>query len=427
MRRLGKDREYTAERDGRRYRVIERQYGIFPQISGELELQAPVLDARVPDKTSQRRSPFQDFFGRDPFDGPFFGGSRLGDVFTSTRQVRVRGEALVLQVRPRPSQATGRHWLPAQGVTLSESWQPQQLELRVGDPITRSITLRADGVTGEQLPELELGQVDGFKVYPDRAKATTQDLQQTVQGEMSRSTAFVPVRPGQFTLPSVRLYWWDTRTDQERVAELPPRSVEVLPALAGQAGQPQLPSAIPGSMQEMKPPLPAASQQILPLPGGIGNGAGDKPPVYAGVWPWLSLLFALLWLATLGIWWRGRSHSAAQSQAMTNQERLIGKNSAQTKASFQAACRANDPSLARRSLLQWAAVHRPESPPRGLDELAQRLTDPRAKQLLSELDRTLYCGEPQTWDGKALSRILSNLPQQGRATGDKIDLPDLYA
>ncbi len=275
VRRLGKDREYSAERNGRRYRVIERRYAIFPQTSGELELPAPVLDARVPDQTAKRRSPFQGLFGRDPFDDPFFGGSRLGDVFTSTRPVRVRGESRLLQVRPRPNQTAGHEWLPAETVVLSESWQPQAGELRVGDPITRSITLRAQGVTGEQLPELDPGQVAGFKVYPDRAQVNTQDLQQTVQGEMSRNVAFVPIRPGRFTLPAVRLHWWDTRTDQERLVELPERSVEVLPALTGQGGRvPQ--SSQTETIEESQIPAPSGAEQTLPQSAVFDNGAGER-------------------------------------------------------------------------------------------------------------------------------------------------------
>ncbi len=429
VRRLGKDREYSVERNGHRYRVLKRQYAIFPQTSGQLEVPAPVLDARIPDRSSKRRNPMQDLFGRDPFDDRFF-DDRFGDLFSATRPVRVRGEAQVLEVRPRPAQANGRQWLPAESLALIESWQPEQGQLRVGDPLTRTVTIRARGVTGEQLPELELGYMDGFKVYPDHSQANTQDLDGGVEGEKSRNIAYVPVQAGNYTLPAVRIHWWDTHTDQERVAELPERRVEVLPALAGQ-GMPVQPSAQP-EITRHNAPAPTAEVGETPVtqtpspPSGAANGAGILPPAYTGIWPWLSLLFALLWLTTLVVWWRGR-RPAGIPRPTPGQKSRTGEDAAKAKSRFQAACRANDPSQARRNLLVWAAAHWPDDPPAGLDQLAQRLGDPHAREALNELDRLLYRGEDQTWNGKALAQALTRLPKPDRATGAKTALPDLYA
>lgn len=428
VRRLGEDREYSVERGGRRYGVIERQYAIFPQASGELILPAPVLDARVLDKSSRRRSPFQDFFGRDPFDDPFFGGDPLGDMFTTTRPVRVRGEAQVLHVRSRPDQASGFQWLPAESVVLIERWQPQDGEVRVGDPLTRTVTIRARGVSGEQLPDLEPGGVGGFKVYPDRAKANTRDLDLNIEGEKSRSIAFVPIRPGRFTLPAVRLRWWDTQADRERMAELPERTVEVLPA-ADVQGAPAQPTAAPETTPGIAPSMPAvergsSTEETKALPTGRGRADADVAPTHGGIWPWISLLFALLWLVTLGIWWRGKRHlpDTVERTATTGQG-----GAGKARKRFLSACRANDPHLARRNLLEWAAAHWPDDPPTGLDDLARRLTDPQSREALAGLDRTLYRGQDQAWDGSTLAGIVTKLPGRGSEEDEKTPLPDLYA
>jgi hypothetical protein len=425
VRRLGKERRYRTERNGHRYQVIERQYAIFPQTSGELELPSPVLDARVPDTSAKRRSPFQDLFGRDPFDDPFFGGSRLSDMFTATRPVRVRGEAQVLQVRPRPAQANGRQWLPAESLVLSESWQPERAELRVGDPLTRTITIRARGVTGEQLPELDPGYVDGFKVYPDRAQAKTEDLAQGVEGEKRRNIAFVPVKPGTYTLPAMQLHWWNTRSDQTRVAELPERQVQVLPVLASQ-GMPVAPPASqsiePAPGTEAGTPAP---RQTPPQAGGLSSASENRSRLDAGIWPWLSLLFALLWLATLVVWWVTRRRDRLASTTVGAASNA-NDTAAKAKSRFQAACRANDAQQARRRLLAWAAANWPEDPPSGLDALARRLNDPQASAALRELDRTLYHGQAQGWEGKTLAQRLSKLPKPDPAASDKTPLPDLY-
>ncbi|MGD8589528.1 MAG: BatD family protein, partial [Chromatiales bacterium] len=192
VRRLGKDREYHTERNGRRYRVLERQYAIFPQTSGKLELPAPILEARIPDKRPKSNSLLRDLLKRDPL----MDGSRLSDLYTTTHPIRVRGKPRVLQVRPRPAQMQAHHWLPAQNLVLIESWKPAQGELRVGNPLTRSIIIKARGATGAQLPELAPGYVDGFKVYPDRSQTDTLDLEQGVEGEKKQNVAYVPLQPG---------------------------------------------------------------------------------------------------------------------------------------------------------------------------------------------------------------------------------------
>ena len=305
-------------------------------------------------------------------------------------------------MRPRPNQTAGRDWLPAETVILSESWQPQAGELRVGDPITRSITLRAQGVTGEQLPELDPGQVAGFKVYPDRAQVNTEDLEHTVQGEMSRNLAFVPVTPGRYTLPAVRLHWWDTRTDRERLVELPERSVEVLPALTGQGRREPL-SSQTETIVESQIPAPSGAEQTLPQSAVFDNGAGQRSlHNSSAIWPWISLLFGILWLATLGIWWHGRRHSAATPRAVSGLQNAAPESAAKARARFQAACRVNDP------------------------KLAQRLDDPQVKQVLNELDRLLYRGSAQIWDGKSLVQALTKLPGSGRALNQDGALPELY-
>ena len=423
--RLGKDKEYYTERDGHRYRVLKRQYAIFPQASGKLELPAPVLEARIPDTSTKRNSLLQDLLSRDPL----MNGSRMGDLYTATRPIRVRGAAKTLQVRPRPAQMQARHWLPAENLILVESWKPERSELRVGDPLTRIISLKARGVTGEQLPELDPGYVDGFKAYPDRSQADTIELDQGIEGEKTQHVAFVPLRPGNYTLPAVRLHWWDTNSDRERLAELPERQVEVLPALAGQGMPGQTATISEPSLRSTPEPLAAADPSLarqIPQPADVASRTESRLLSDAGIWPWFSLLFAVLWLVTLLIWWRGRGH-VPRVQPGNGQNPGREADAAQARSRFLSACRANDAGQARRSLLEWAAAHWPDTPPAGLDELARRLDDPQLIEALQALDRTLYRGDSQGWDGSVLAQRLGKLPKQKLSTGDRSPLPDLYA
>ena len=142
VQQLGQDSQTSATRDGRTYHVIERKYLLFPQRSGPIRLDGPVLNAEVPDARGGN-----DPFGANAFFGNVFGRNPFGGMMNATRPLRVRADPLVLNVRPRPASGTGHDWLPAQKVTLAETWQPDNGPLHVGDPITRHLHLSALGLT----------------------------------------------------------------------------------------------------------------------------------------------------------------------------------------------------------------------------------------------------------------------------------------
>jgi hypothetical protein len=80
------------------------------------------------------------------------------------------------------------------------------------------------------------------------------------------------------------------------------------------------------------------------------------------------------------------------------------------------ACRRGDTAAATEALLAWAAVRWPESPPRSLGELAERLPAEAADEL-ETLNRSRYGESMSTWDGRALGRRLEALTRGGRRGG----------
>lgn len=411
VQKLGEDREYVAQRNGRSYTVIERQFIIFPQTSGPMVIPAPVLNAQIP-QSSNRSSPFFD------------------RLFTNTRPVRLRGEAITLEVRQRPDQSKSPYWLPAESVTLRETWQPENNSVNLGDPVTRSITIEALGVTGEQLPEPKFSDQKGFKVYPDRAQSSTQHLSDNVQGEKTLRLAYMPTQPGKHILPAFSIHWWDTTTDSARTVTLPERTIEVLPGTNQQNN-----TAMPAQnfidpnetadMSQTQQNLPTAP--FLQAEHSAANAAGQA--IGHTGWFWATWLFAALWLITLGVLWRKRQ-DARQSAAETTISSIEPQNAREARKRFLTACQNNNPREARHCLLKWAAAHWPDAPPKGLDELALRLSDPVARETLRQLDRVLYQHTEENWSGNELGKLITLLPkhdQQSKNIASKHALPDLYS
>ncbi|SFK68135.1 Oxygen tolerance [Nitrosomonas aestuarii] len=408
VQKLGEDREFQTTRHGKTYYVIEREFVIFPQTSGSLVIPGPVLNAQIPENT-HRQDPFFDRF------------------FTSNRPIRLRGEAITLDVRPRPKQNKSPYWLPAESIELLETWQPEDTTITFGDPITRNITIKALGVTGEQLPELKFSDPEGFKLYPDRTQSSTKNLSQTIQGEKILRLAYMPAQPGKHTLPAFTLHWWDTTTDSEQTVTLPARTIEVQPATDQQQYIPA--PALDTPKADNTPPQTARHENIFNLDDNKKSGIDTPSAFNHSGWFWTTLLFAALWLFTLGRQWR-RRHHPPKSIEDDNTSRLESKNARAARKRFLYACQVNDAQKARHHLLQWAATHWPQSPPRGLEELATRLNDPAVSKALTTLDRVLYQDDKDNWNGPQLAGLLtefSQLNHNRNKNKNKGTLPELYS
>ncbi len=415
VKRLGKDVRYDSTQGGRRYNVVERRYAIFPQASGSLAIPAPVFSGRIPDSRPG--------FGPQP---PDFGFGGFDSFFQSLRPVHRRGPEVKLDVRPRPAGATGADWLPAQSLSLSESWSPDPPVFRVGEPVTRTITVLARGLEGTQLPALPQSGDPGLKAYPDRPVTETQVQGVYVLGKREEKIAFVPVHPGTFTLPAIQVRWWDTGDDRPKVATLAARTVKVLPGTGSQAAGP--PAALPSPATE--PPAqpetgtaPSASATPLQPPAAVSQGARFSD-FLAGYWPWVAGALLAVWLVTLWLWRRERRE---QPTARAPRE-PDGIPAAAARRDLQHACAANDPAAARDALLAWGQAVLPERPPRTLGALAEATADPAARAAIEALDRALYAPSGQAWDGAAFGRTVgSALESSAKSRRDTPDpLPALY-
>jgi len=402
VQKLGDDRQFTTTRNGRRYQVIERRYALFPQASGKLKLAAPVFDGEVPDTSRRRTSPFKRFFGNNAF----FGHDPFEDLMTPTRRVRVRGKPAELDVRPRPATVQGAHWLPAEHLAVQGQWQPDRAEIKMGEPVTLVLDIEAQGLTGGQLPDPAPVAVEGFKVYPDQAQRRTDTDKSGVTGHLQQKIAFIPQRSGELTLPAIEMHWWDTRADRERVATLPGRVFKVAPT----AGQPSQGAASPTPAEAAKDAAAGHPVPDVSLPESTPVALQPLPTPSPWVaWPWISVALGVGWLLTLILWWwrtrMARAVSGAQHPATSK-----SPVAATARKDFLAACQVDDAMCARRTLLAWAAAHWPADPPRGLESLAQRVTDPAAREALLELNRALY-KEGGSWNGARLAQCLPQLPK----------------
>lgn len=427
--RDGDDRSSVEVIDGRRYQVIERRFLVVPQQSGPLVIRGPRLEAVMPAPRPAGRGAADDFdalFGGGPFAG-------LSGIGGGGRRVVERAPDLEIQVRAQPPGASAP-WLPAESVEISDEWIPASPRFQVGEPVTRVLTVTARGATAAQLPPLVLDPPDGARIYPGQTRAEDLPGVGAPVGLRGLEVALVPTRAGPLNLPEVRIPWWDTREDRERVAIVPARTLEVAAApvgasdggmaervdAAGESASEDA-AAVPDRAEEDTALLPYIAEDWLrrAIAGPIGLGAAA-----------LGLL-GLGWLAAF-VWLKRRPHGREAVE--------LGKLRASPQALHEAlrrveqACLRNDPRGARAALLAWGEVRWSGRRPSGLDALALQLAHAEAAETLAQLDRALYAavgsaGSADAWDGVRAWRILAPClsgADAGAASERPGDLPELY-
>ncbi|MEJ2652806.1 MAG: BatD family protein [Gammaproteobacteria bacterium] len=375
--KLGKDKDYETVRNGMRYDVIERHYAIYPQKSGSFDI-APLV-----------------------FDGAIVQSGGGGGIFAfnpfsqRTRHKRLRSQAEHIDVKPMPAAFHGSQWLPARNLQLDENWSPDPPKFTVGQAVTRTVAVMADGLTASQLPGMTGGAISGVKQYPDQPVLKDTKDSAGVTGLRTQKIAYIPTHAGSFTLPAIKIAWWNTATDKMEAASLPAHTFAVLPGAAGGSApqSPPVPAVVPPAPAKAAPQAAVSAPSTSPAPPQPQSGA--KP------WPWLALLLGIGWAATLVIWWwrARRAPVTPAASPPTEQEASLRW----LEKALQTACFADDAAGAKGVVLAWARRRWPEQPPISLTAVARACPHGLADALL-ELDRALYAQAESGWQGKELWR-----------------------
>jgi hypothetical protein len=385
IRQLGDERRYTVTRNKRRYQVVERRYTISPEKSGELRIPPATFSGQLstaqqgPGRSSPLNSLRQQFFRNSPFGS---GGSA----------VRVSSKAITIDVLPRPA-AAGSSWLPAENLELHDSWASDPPEFRAGEPVSRTISLRATGLSGTQIPALEIASPEQTRVYPETPVNDSHTDGDKVYAVSRQTFTYIPGQAGELTIPAVELRWWNTRSDEQATARLPQWVVKVEP---GTTGTPSRTNAAPA--RDRPPAVPA--ERIRPDPQQPDEGWFE--PIKAFPWHWMLLALlavAVLWLSKRWLDRRTRGAAEVESEPVEKQPGRVS-NIANVLPQLQRACETDDAREAAQALLELGRARWPNDPPHSLGQLAARLG--RGQEQITMLDRALYAADVSTWTGAEL-------------------------
>lgn len=341
--------QYQTVMDGIQVTNVDQDFRITASQAGDFTLTEPSLQGAL------------------IYGSSYNGGTRILPLKTTPK-------TYTIHVEPKPADYQGT-WLPTSQLTLREQWLDSQgkpitgnrYATKVGDSITREVTVQVTGLTQEKLPNIHLTYPDSVRVYDEKPQFATLDNGDVT---MTLKQVLIPRQTGDITLPKVAMQWWDTVTKAQKTASTDGLTLNVA------AGEPSTVTA--------STPLPAAPAQVQTVT------VND-----AGFWPYLTALFALLWLLTLGLAWRWKSSPNVTQKAPVSPADLSAY------AQLQQALKSDDGIAISRALTVW------------MQQVT--LTDAETAQLtlaLHELNQARYSAQPSTYRSGELKRVVKAIEQQ---------------
>ncbi len=201
IRQLGQDKSYEAHIKNHTYQVFERRFAIFPQKPGILTI-SPVIFRGLIIPPAHNNS-FAAYYG------------------LNAKPVQMIAPEKQVTIKPIPKIALGHLWLPTNKFSITQDFNEDLNKLTVGTPLTRIITLKAQGLLAEQLPDIHINNSKYYNVYPAQPKLENRYFNGHLEGKKIFKVVYLPTNPGEVSLPAIDIKWWDINTNTLTNSVLP--------------------------------------------------------------------------------------------------------------------------------------------------------------------------------------------------------------
>ena len=331
----------------------------------------------------------------------------------------------------------------------------------VDQPLTRTIVLRASGVTDSQLPEINIPAIEGASLYAEEPERKLGANESGVLSELTIKWAVIPQRAGELLLPSVSVDWFNTSTGSVETAVLPAEKITVSAAKSNaQANNSGQNSAELLNQSNANVNLPNA-QGLANT--GSNNSVNDQSPVTSNnnatidtarspvtsetttameqrlqqletsvvTWRYSAIVILALWLIScLAFLWMWYQRDKSKDGANSSNGRLGAVRNAaadslsrmQPLGGVVASCKMGNPDDIRHALIEWSARQWPDNPPLTLGALAKRLSNGAARHSIESLDAALYSPRDSADEQAQMLTQLSSLPENLKVAVDDSEL-----
>lgn len=371
---LDKPIQYAEDINGTDYQVYEQKLQITPNQAGNIAI-PPINITGI---------------SSDNDTGMFFNRSQ-------PKHFNVASKTINVTVKPIPSNISPDQWFPAKQVSINESQSVADTTIKLGQPITRTIVVKAMGVPFTSIPEIKLTTPKNVNAYPDKTVTSNSFSGDDVASSKVFKIAYIPTQAGTIDFPDTTIKWWDITSDSLKTIVIPGKTYTIL----NENGKVLDASAV--AAQQL---ATLEHTEVKPVQKSTANSKLDK------IWFYLTIIFALLWLFTIFIsiiLLRKKSIIKTDNDAAT--EKLANEKKA--LALISSACHDKDIKALNSALVQWASLHWHRKIYTVLD-IKDLSANNTLNALIDQFNHTLYRGS--TFDKfDALEReinLLANAHQQ---------------
>ena len=266
---------------------------------------------------------------------------------------------------------------------VNEQFDKPAEDLKVGDSLTRTITITLSDSLAMLLPPVSFEEIEGLGVYPAHPYVNDKAERGTYTGTRQKSVTYILEAAGVYQLPEISMYWWDTKQGKLKQEVLPAVEliVEENPALTQEQSG--------GGLLEETPDTSTRSVFDMSLGQGfLLLAALLALAAFANIQPIRRLL--LPWLRK------------------KRDEYLVSE--AGMLASFKKACLKDDEREAMNLLMRWLDFYGPERPIGILERYVQHVDEPEFNRQTERLVQKLYQElEGRGWQGKGLYYSLQSI------------------
>jgi hypothetical protein len=347
----------------------------------------------------QRYAIYPAEMGRYVIEGPVFNGAQEG-----LSQIQVRANNLEINVRARQDFENANYWLPANNITIKESWKKSNT-LRVGDTVVREVTLSAQGIPSANLPSLISTNSEIVNVKETSVALTDTINKQGIQGTRTETQYIQLLERGEVTFPEIQIFWWNTVLDSQEQAVI---NKQILQVLAGANGE----SSIEREVAQNK--LPNNTDAPIRV---------IETDINWLLWAMigLTLITSLGWIYNLkkmknireGQLENFETQPANNSVTDTTETQPINSFDAKAELdTFQLlgrACFSNDLPTSERLLIDWGKQFWYEQDIRNIEDVSYAANDLALNISLTEMQDLLAMHNTDTWDGKELFNQLTDI------------------
>ncbi|MHC4560164.1 MAG: BatD family protein [Planctomycetota bacterium] len=342
-------------RNGQTWMGVERRYQVYPTRAGELVVPAVRIGASV------RNS-------------------------AGVTELTAKSESFVDQVVIPSALADNPDAVVTPKLSLSQTFEPDVNELKVGDAIKRAVIVTAEDTVAMLLPAVVPAEIDGFEAYPNQPVLNDREYRGSLTAMRTDSVTYIAQKEGRYEFSPISVFWWDPKQNQIREAMVPAFSLTVLV----------------NPLWAIDPNEPMQAETGVAAPGG-----GAKYLIATAA--------IIICLFLFGVWlFRWYGHTVKD---LITDFRVRRTESEQAYfARFLRACQNNDPHTALHALLAWldrqAEFHNVTT----LEEFARQVGNTELSHLIDDLYTRLYGKEKnllETWSGEPLARAVVRSRKQG--------------